>query len=200
MGIWNPYAGGPVASPVLLPDGSAAAPSLSFINSPTTGIYRSAANVLAISTAGTLRARWTAGGSFYQEAALIMGWWGRTGMESPADGNLLLHNDAGNDFGRLQFGGTAATFPSLKRSTTEIHARLADDSANTDFLAAQLHVTVDSGGAANRITFPYGYDEAARSTGVGTILFDDAVNRNSVGFAKMYVNGNARWFPYFDAI
>jgi hypothetical protein len=138
--------------------------------------------------------------SLYGTAGGTIGFVTRSYIQSPADSQLLLINNAGTDFNRLQFGGTAATFPSLKRSTTEIHARLADDSANTDFLAAQLHVTADSGGAANRITFPYGYDEAARSTGVGTILFDDVTNRNSTGFLKIYVNGNARYVPYFSAI
>lgn len=54
---------------------------------------------------------------------------GVTTTSSPADGVLLLRNNANNDFGRLQFGGTTSSFPALKRSTTGLQVRLADDSA-----------------------------------------------------------------------
>ncbi len=56
-------------------------------------------------------------------------WTGRSTMLSPADGVILLQNNANTDFSRLQFGGTSASFPSLKRSSAQLHARLADDSA-----------------------------------------------------------------------
>lgn len=58
--------------------------------------------------------------------------WGDSGRSlflSPADGVLELTNNGQNDFNRLQFGGTTSSFPSLKRSTTSIQVRLADDSA-----------------------------------------------------------------------
>lgn len=48
---------------------------------------------------------------------------------------VLLQNDAGNDFNRLQFGGTTSSFPALKRSTTTLQVRLADDSADAGFSA-----------------------------------------------------------------
>ena len=43
-------------------------------------------------------------------------------------GRILLVDNSEADFNRLQFGGTTASFPSLKRSSTTIQARLADDS------------------------------------------------------------------------
>ena len=49
---------------------------------------------------------------------------------SPSDGVMTLSNYAFSDFSRLQFGGTTSSFPSLKRSTTRLQVRLADD---TDF-------------------------------------------------------------------
>ena len=55
----------------------------------------------------------------------------RLRITSSADGIALLANNATTDFNRLQFGGTTASFPALKRSTTNIVVRLADDSANT---------------------------------------------------------------------
>jgi hypothetical protein len=53
----------------------------------------------------------------------------RCRLTSPADSQLLLRNNASTDFGRLQFGGTTSSFPALKRDSTAIHIRLADDSA-----------------------------------------------------------------------
>jgi hypothetical protein len=47
------------------------------------------------------------------------------------DGNILLSNWNANGFGRLQFGGTTSSFPSIKRNSAELQARLADDSAYT---------------------------------------------------------------------
>lgn len=56
-------------------------------------------------------------------------WQTRSKMSAPADGQILLTNNAGTDFGRLQFGGTSAGFPALVRSGAELHTKLADDSA-----------------------------------------------------------------------
>lgn len=54
---------------------------------------------------------------------------------SPADGILKISNNANDDFGRLQFGGTTSSFPALKRSTTSLLVRLADDSADASLTA-----------------------------------------------------------------
>jgi len=62
----------------------------------------------------------------------------RTFISSPADGNLLLANAAASTFDRLQFGGTTSSFPALKRSSTTLQARLADDSAFTPFTSSNL--------------------------------------------------------------
>jgi pectate lyase-like protein len=43
-------------------------------------------------------------------------------------GDLLLSAYSTADFGLLQFGGITSSYPALKRSTTELQARLADDS------------------------------------------------------------------------
>ena len=51
------------------------------------------------------------------------------GLTSNAAGVFTLSNNAGTDVGRLNFGGTTSSFPALKRSTTTLQARLADDSA-----------------------------------------------------------------------
>jgi hypothetical protein len=42
--------------------------------------------------------------------------------------NLLLQGNSGASIDMVKFGGTTSSFPALKRSTTEIHVKLADDS------------------------------------------------------------------------
>ena len=58
----------------------------------------------------------------------------------------------------VSFGGTAATFPALKRSATALHARLADDSAYAPFSAELVTVaagtaTPAAGSTAARLLF-----------------------------------------------
>ena len=67
--------------------------------------------------------------------------------QGATDGMLLLSNGAGNDFARLQFGGTTSSFPALKRSTATLQARLADDSAYAGFTA--LYVATPAVAVAN---------------------------------------------------
>lgn len=81
-------------------------------------------------------------------------------LESPTDGNIILEGSAGGTFGRLQFGGTSASFPALKRSTTILQARLADDSAYAPFEANTLRTataytvaTLPAAGSAGRIAY-----------------------------------------------
>lgn len=55
---------------------------------------------------------------------------GRMLLNTPdSNGVVKIGNAGGTDFDRLQFGGTTSSFPALKRSTTILQARLADDSA-----------------------------------------------------------------------
>jgi hypothetical protein len=53
-------------------------------------------------------------------------------LAAPGDGVFTLTNNAGTDFGRLQFGGTTSSFPALKRNGTALDVRLADDSGYAD--------------------------------------------------------------------
>jgi hypothetical protein len=57
-----------------------------------------------------------------------IGWAGRGDLVAPADGVFTLRDAATTGFNRLQFGGTTSSFPALKRTTTNLQARLADDS------------------------------------------------------------------------
>jgi hypothetical protein len=62
-------------------------------------------------------------------------------LSDVADGVMIMANNAVNDFGRLCLGGTTASFPALKRSSTTLQSRLADDSG---FAPLQGKLTTDS--------------------------------------------------------
>lgn len=76
---------------------------------------------------------------------LFYGTFGKIKAES--DGVFSLNNNAANGFGRLLFGGTTNAFPSLKRSTTTLQARLADDSDYAPFATGNLSVNANTGDA-----------------------------------------------------
>lgn len=76
---------------------------------------------------------------------------GKSYMTSGTDGNITFFDNGGSTFGLLQFGGTAATFPAIKRSTTVLQARLANDSAFGTFQGI-LQVSVNATAAAPPVT------------------------------------------------
>lgn len=84
----------------------------------------------------------TTTGAIQAGAAAAIGWTGRTQMTASADGNLLLRNAAGTDFGLLQFGGTTNSFPALKRSGTAILVRTADDGGAATLLSGVFSASV----------------------------------------------------------
>ena len=82
------------------------------------------------------------GGAALINSDLVIGnangfyWSGLSQVRSPSDGVIRLSNNAGTDFTRLQFGGTTASFPALKRTSAQLDVRLADDSAYGNIRAA----------------------------------------------------------------
>lgn len=56
------------------------------------------------------------------------------------DGNIRLFNAATTGFGMLQFGGTTASFPALKRSSTSLQVRLSDDSGDAPLSTGTLTI------------------------------------------------------------
>jgi hypothetical protein len=49
-------------------------------------------------------------------------------MKETGDGQFVFYNNAENNFNSIQLGGTTSSFPAIKRSSTTLQARLADDS------------------------------------------------------------------------
>lgn len=59
-------------------------------------------------------------------------------LSAGGDGIFQMSNNASNAFNRLMFGGSTSSFPALKRSTTTLQVRLADDSADAILQAADI--------------------------------------------------------------
>ena len=65
---------------------------------------------------------------------------GSSVISAPSNGNLTLLDNAGTSFGRLQLGGTTASFPAIKRSGAAIEFRAADNSGYCDITANDIFV------------------------------------------------------------
>jgi hypothetical protein len=70
------------------------------------------------------------------------------GFDAPSSGVFRFTNAAGNNFGRLQFGGTTSSFPALKRSSAALIVRLADDTANAALESASVKTDAPAGGTS----------------------------------------------------
>lgn len=113
-------------------------------------------------------------------SSAIIGWSGRSEISSPADGNILLTNDAGTDFGRISLGGTTSSYPALKRSGAQIHAQLADDSANCPIQASLFFSAYSASGIPGfRATSGGGFGWTANSGAQNTV--DTSLRRASAG-------------------
>ena len=132
----------------LFADGSAAAPSIAFLNDPDTGMYRTGANSLTLVAGGTVNDRivlsvngiqFYCGGASPQyqmnnnsvhvwTGSALLRWDGRTIFSSPTNGNIIFQSANQTDFGLMIFGAATSSYPALKRSTTTLECRLADDS------------------------------------------------------------------------
>lgn len=125
--------------------------------------------------------------------ASIIGINGQSYLDSAASGVVSIRNSAGTDFGRLQFGGTTASFPALKRSGTELHARLADDSgftniyARTYFLGASatLSIRADAGSPESVVAAPVGSLYLRTDGGAGTTLYVKQSGTGNTGWAAV---------------
>lgn len=112
-------------------------------------VLAAADNTYDIGASGATRPRQIyAGGDIYVGTAGSFVFASSTSLRAPSDGVLLLRNAAASDFSRLQFGGTTSSFPSLKRNAAILEAKLADDSAYAQLVAAGT-ATNDSAAAGN---------------------------------------------------
>jgi len=130
----------------------------------------------------------------------------RAGMASPSDGVLLIRNNASTDFNRLQFGGTTSSFPALKRSSTVLQSRLADDSDFAPFAASTLALTtpvntsalsstgysLTGSNASSMIDLAGTWNTTGTPTLIKANVTDTASNANSL-LMDLQVGGSSRF-------
>jgi hypothetical protein len=69
-------------------------------------------------------------------------WQGRSLLSSPADGKLLMTNQASTGFTGLQLGGTTSSFPGLFVNGSKLETKVADGSADTGLIVASLSTAI----------------------------------------------------------
>src|SRR6185369_484838 len=74
------------------------------------------------------------GGNYYTINTGAYNFLTRSGIESPADGSLVLYNNGRSGFGSLQFGGTSGSFPELLVNGSSLEVIGADGSTNSNLL------------------------------------------------------------------
>lgn len=128
------------------------------------------------------------GGADLGALNFIMNAKGRIGAPT-TDGVVLISNLAQTDFGRLQFGGATASFPSLKRSTTALITRLADDSADAIHQCLRISTSSAAPCIASRTTLT---DGAGVATGT---LTNAPAAGNPTKWIAIDDNGTTRQIP-----
>jgi hypothetical protein len=99
-----------------------------------------------------------------------------------------LLNNAGTDFTRLQFGGTSASFPSLKRSGNAIQVRFADDSGYTEIEPSGVRLN-----GVTRIISGVGSPEGATTAPPGSIFLNTSGGASTTLYVKESGAGNTGW-------
>ncbi len=129
------------------------------------------------------------GNDIYAGSSSYLAFSSRSKISSPADSNLLLTNAAANAFNLLQFGGTSSSFPALKRSTTILQARLADDSGYTSFDAGNFLLSGTNINTAGTLT-NVAYKNAA-NTFTANNIFQPTVTTGTGATAGVQIAANS---------
>ena len=107
---------------------------------------------------------------------------GNSVLSGATDGKFLLTDAAGTSFTALQMGGTTTSYPSLKRSSTAVHVRLADDSAYAPLVAGSVGVN----GVYTLPTVDGTSGQVLSTNGAGTVTWaSSSVADGSVTYAKI---------------
>jgi hypothetical protein len=157
-------------------------------------------NTYDIGASGATRPRTVyAATSFISGNAVVAGSAGsfqfanRTILQCPSDGVLTLQNNAASDFSRLQFGGTTSSFPSLRRSGTQLLLRLADDSGYAGFICSSLEAT-STGTFASTVAIPAGGTDGVgirvSSTGNFGVFFGSGAPTLSAAKGSLYLRSD----------
>jgi len=120
-------------------------------------------------------------------------WTSKTRIKSPSDGVVTLLNAAETDFSRLQFGGTTASFPALKRTGAQFDILLADESDFTTVRLANVRA-VRAAATASAGEIAYG---GTTATTVGAAGGASALPATPTGYIIVNVAGTQMKVPYY---
>ena len=118
-----------------------------------------------------------------------------TKFSAPSNGVMLLQNNAGTDFTRLQFGGTTSSFPSIKRTGAQFDLLLADESDFTTVRLANVRA-VRAAATASAGEVAYG---GTTATTVGAAGGASLLPATPLGYIIVNVAGTAAKIPYYNS-
>ena len=117
----------------------------------------------------------------------------RSKFTSNTDGQWTLTNNAYTSFGLLQFGGTTAAFPAIKRNGVALAVRLADDSADASVSVASLIASATiKGGTYTVATLPSSSTSGANARAYVT---DSSVTYTSANLGTIVAGGGSNKVP-----
>lgn len=109
-----------------------------FLNATETALNGITHNLLDLQVGGVSKFSVSNAGAVLANGLNGIGFFSSTLLRAASNGFLLITNATGNDFNRIQLGGTTSSFPSLQRNTNSISFRLADDSGYCNARLKQL--------------------------------------------------------------
>jgi hypothetical protein len=125
-------------------------------------------------------------------AANVLSWTGRSIISSPADGYVLMTNNAGTGFTGIRLGGNTSSFPLIKRNTSAVDFKVGDDTGYTnitfDYCIGSRGLFITSSAATFGMGFLAGSGGAvtqatSKSTGVTLNKWTGAITMNNAALA-----------------
>lgn len=166
--------------------GTSLLPSLAFTGDTTTGFFRSAAGVIGVAIEAA--ARFLFGDAVLNMGSgVVLGW---SSTAAPGTVDTSLQRGAA---GVIGVGGASASFPGLKRSTTNLQVKLADDSAFAPLAALSLTAAQAESvvGSSVALTDGAGAETATLTTA--------PVAGNPTKWIGINDNGTIRYVPAWNA-
>ena len=121
----------------------------------------------------------------------LLGWIsGRSIMSSPADGYIRFTDSFQTNFNRLQFGGTSASFPALKRVGTDLQVVVANTTAAIGVAAGDADLTFIEDRYRRKGT---GTPEAAVTAPIGAVYHRTDGGAGTSFYVKESGTGNTGW-------
>lgn len=119
---------------LLVADGSASAPSISFANDTDTGVYTPGSGFVGLATNGVLRHVFT--NTEYRAGSAVVFGWSSNADPALAVADTSLCRGAAAVIG---IGGCTSSFPAIKRNAAILEAKLGDDSTFAAIRGSFLH-------------------------------------------------------------